>query len=144
MVEQLHFHSTKWLFSLSTCELLIKIGRDIIHIQREERTILDILKQKLTDFIQPEIQFFYPSADPTRKQTNKKSLTIRLWYKLMKSRRFRELSNPESTCEQLILLFAANKLNPSSCMGEYVVHRRSLTHWGVSCCVNAAPSPRTR
>lgn len=144
MVEQLHFHSTKWLFSLSTCELLIKIGRDIIYIQREERTILDMLKQRLTNFIQQEIQFFYPSTDPTREQTNKKSLTIRLWYKLMKSRRSRELSNPESTCAQHILLFAANKLNPSSCMGEYMVHWRSLALGRGSCCVNAAPSPRTK
>lgn len=78
MVEQLHFHSSKWLFSLSTCELLINIGRDIIRVQREETSILDMLKQRLVNFIS---QLFHLATDLSKeqkKQINKKSLTIRL------------------------------------------------------------------
>lgn len=125
MVEQLHFHSSKWLFSLSTCELLINIGRDIIRVQREETSILDMLKQRLVNFIKAEIQFFHLATDPSKKQkkqTNKKSLTIRLWHKQMKGRKLWELSSPARTCAQHITLFSANKLNPSSCMGEHMLH----------------------
>ena len=122
MVEQLHFHSSKWLFSLSTCELLIKIGKDIIHVQREDITIWDTLKQRLKNFIKSEIHFLHLPTHPSKKQTNKKSLTIGLWYKQMKGRRLRELSCPESPCAQYIMLFAANELNPSSCMGEHMLH----------------------
>lgn len=59
MVEQLHFHSSKWLFSLSTYELLIKIGKDIIYLQREAITLEDMLKQRLKNVNKPEIHFLH-------------------------------------------------------------------------------------
>lgn len=59
MVEQLHFHSSKWLFSLSTHELLIKIGKDIIYLQREAITLEDMLKQRLHNVNKPEIHFLH-------------------------------------------------------------------------------------
>lgn len=59
MVEQLHFHSSKWLFSLSTHELLIKIGKDIIYLQREAITKEDMLKPRLRNVIKREMHFLH-------------------------------------------------------------------------------------
>lgn len=59
MVEQLHFHSSKWLFSLSTHELLIKIGKDIIYLQREAITLEDMLTERLKNVNKPETHFLY-------------------------------------------------------------------------------------
>lgn len=127
MVEQLHFHSSKWLFSLSTCELLIKIGKDIIHIQRADITIWDILKDSKIVLNQRSTSFTFPPTLVRNKQTNKKPLTIRPWCEQMQGRKLRELRCPERTYWQHIALFAANELNLSSCMGEHLLHWRSLT-----------------
>jgi len=122
MVEQLHFHSSKWLFSLYTCELLIKIGKDIIHVQREEITIQDILKRRLKNVAKPEIHFLHLPTHTSKKQINKKSLTTGLWCEDMKGWELRELHCPESTRAQHIALLAAKELNPSRCVGEDMWH----------------------
>lgn len=69
MVEQLHFHSSKWLFSLSTCEL--KTGKDIIHVPREDIAIWDMLKGRSQHFIKSKIPFIHLPTHPSKKQTKK-------------------------------------------------------------------------
>lgn len=66
MVEQLHFHNSKWLFSLSIHELLIKIGKYIIYLQREAITLEDMLKQRLIN--QRPISFTSPHKLIIKKQ----------------------------------------------------------------------------
>lgn len=143
MVEQLHFHSSKWLFSLSPCELLIKIGKDIFYVQRLDITIWGTFKQRLKNFIKPEIHLLHLPTHPSKKQTNKKSLTLWLWPKQMKGRKLREMRCPESPCAWRITLFAANELNPSSCTGGLTLHWRWHRHTegGMSCCVSVPPPP---